>query len=233
MNQKGLLTSTSFLLGLVILLGSACSPRLLFTEQNREHLDAQGLDIERVQFYTDKEIVMRRKMESKETKVSNGEIRQIDGERTQEIRIPRGTPGIVDQVEAEKIWLAFEDCKGCELRFYKNSFDTYQVDADDWIEKRGQIKYNGKTFYMIPPHNDALLMVKKREIYKPNKNSRVAKGVRIDGKKKKRKKVRRKDIRKIEEDENYDNDQPNWDDDVDWDGGSNEDDDPESDASDQ
>ena len=237
MNQKGLPTASFFLLCLLLLLGSSCSPRLLFTEQTREHLDAQNIDIERVQFYTDKELVLRRKLESNETKVSKGEITQIDGERTQEIRIPRGTPGIVDQVAEGKIWLIFEDCKGCAMRFYKNPFDTYQVDADDWFERKGQIDYDGKTFYLIHPNNDALLMVKKRQIYKDNKNSRVAKGLRVDGKNnKKRKKLKRKDIKELEEDERYEdenNDSPNWDDDVDWDGGSSDDDDSDSDGSEQ
>ena len=229
MNQKGIFTSTILFLGMAILLGTACSPRLLFTEQNRSHLENQKLDIERVQFYTDKDIVMRRKMESSETKVSNGEIRQIDGDRTQEIRIPRGTPGIVDRVDVGKIWLVFEDRDSCAIRFYKNSYDTYQVDADKWIEKKGAIRYDRESFYLVPPNNDALLMVKKREIYKPEKRSRVAKGVRIDGKGKKKKKVRRKDIKRIEEDEEFDS-QPDWDDNTDWDGGQTE---PKSDASDQ
>lgn len=160
---------------------------------------------------------MRRQVESTETSVTNGEIKQIDGERTQEIRIPRGTPGVVEQTSDEKLWIAFEDCKECALRFIKNSYDSYQVDADQWVEGKGQISYDGKTFYMIPPHNDALLMVKKSQLYKPEKRSRTLKGVRIEDrkgrqKKDKKKKIRRKDLRVIDPESPEESDDELWED---------------------
>ncbi len=196
---------------------TSCGPSQVFTENSRAILEKQGIEVINIQFYADKEIIMRRQVESTETSVSNGEIKQIDGERTQEIRIPRGTPGVVEQTADGKLWVAFEDCEGCALRFIKNSYDSYQVDADKWLEGKGQIDYDGKQFYMIPPHNDALLMVKKSELYKPEKRSRTVKGVRIENskgkdKKRKKKKIRRKDLRVIEPDSPEETDDDLWND---------------------
>lgn len=167
-------------LTLAVLLGFSCKSKQIFLEQNRVHLEEQGIEITRVQFYVDKDLVLRRELDSHETHVTNGEIKQIDGQRTEEIRIMRGTPGVIEQVDAGKLWITFETREGCALRFLKNVNDAYQVDADKWYERRGEVKYDGKTFYMLPPHNDAMLMVRKNELYKPDKDSRRAKGVRID-----------------------------------------------------
>lgn len=196
---------------------TSCGPSQVFTEGSRDILETQGIAIENIQFYADKEIIMRRQVESTETKVNNGEIKQIDGKRTQEIRIPRGTPGVVEQTSDGKLWVAFEDCKECALRFIKNSYDSYQVDADKWLEGNGQINYHGKVFYMIPPHNDALLMVKKSQLYKPEKRSRTLKGVRIEDrkgrqKKDKKKKIRRKDLRVIDPEAPEESDDELWED---------------------
>ncbi len=193
---------------------TSCGPSQVFTEGSRAVLESQGIDVADIQFYADKGISMRRQVESSETSVRNGEIKQIDGERTQEILIPRGTPGIVKKVAQEKLWVSFEGCEGCELRFKKNSYDSYQIDADKWLEGRGQIEYDGKRFYLVPPYNDALLMVKKNELYKPERRSRVVKGVRIDyeKEKKKKKRIRRKDLRIIDRDLPEESDDELWDD---------------------
>ena len=191
---------------LLMLVGSlvltSCKPKLIFTEQNRQQLKDQKISIDNVQFYNDKDIVMRREIERSLTQVDKGEIKQIDGENIQEIRIPRSTPGIVTNSTDTKIWVAFEDCDSCSIRFYKNPYDSYQVDADIWYSDRGQISYDRKNFYLITPHNDAILLVKKSQIYKPEKRSRSAKGMKIQ--EKQQKKVTRKDIRRVDKEEEDD-----------------------------
>ena len=196
---------------------TSCGPSEVFTENSRLVLEQQGLSVNDIQFYADKEMIMRREIQKTETSVTRGEIKFVKGERVQEIRIPRGTPGVVEQTADGKLWVAFEQCKGCTLRFVKNSYDSYQVDADKWIEGKGQISYDEKNFYLIPPHNDALLMVKKKELYKPKKGSRTVKGVTIEEKKgrkekKKKNKVRRKDLKVIDPEAPEESDEELWED---------------------
>lgn len=204
---------------LIFILASGCNPKQLFTEQNRQHLKEQLLDVSEVQFFLDKEIIMRRQSEKHSTAISTtGEITQRDGQTTQEVRFVRGISGIVEKLDDEFIYVRFEPGipeDGKFLRFYKNSYDTYQVDADHWYENEGMVVYGMDTFFMAPPHNDALLMCKKSEIYKPEKKSRTVKGMRIEDRKKKKekrqKRVKRKDYKQV--DPNDDSDEDVWEDD--------------------
>lgn len=203
-----------FLLALAVVM-SSCRPRLEFTEANRTHLATQKIDINRVQFYTDKELILRRDIPNSVTEVARGEITERNGRKTVEIRIPRGTPGVVEAIDEGIIVVAFEeDCPECLLRFYRNRYDCYQVDADNWIEKQGQISYDGFTFYLTPPYNDAILMVKKKELNRDRTNSHIVKGKRLNSRRKKRRRSRRTYEDSDEFDEYKGN--PNWDGEDEW-----------------
>ena len=204
------------LLAFIAAVLTSCGPSEVFTENSRIILEGQGIDIEEIQFYADKEIIMQREISKTETSIAKGEIIMKEGQRTQEIRIPRGTPGVVEQSADGKLWVAFEDCEECTLRFIKNSYESYQVDADKWLQGKGQINYRKKSFYLIPPHNDALLMVKKSDIYKPEKRSRTLKGVKVEDRKNSKKnrkdRIRRKDLKEVTPDAPEENDEQLWED---------------------
>ncbi len=202
------------------IVGTSCKPRLLFTEANRGHLEQKGIDMSRVQFFTDKELILRRLDPTTDTQVANGEIRQVDQENTDELRIPRGTPGLLEKMDDGMLWINFEDRRGTQLRFKRNKYDHYQIDADKWYDRRGEVTYDGKIYYLTPPHNDALLQVKKRELQRELKNSRIVRGNRIN--KRKRKNFRRTNDNQGDDFENYQGD-PKWDDDDQWEEGGDDD----------
>lgn len=214
--MKPTITNTRLvcILGLLGLILTSCGPSHLFTEDSRNILVTQGIEIENIQFYCDKDIIMRRKSDKTQTEITNGEIKQIDGKLTEEVRIPRGTPGIIDSIAELKLYISFEDCRDCILLFSKNSFDAYQVDAESWIEVSGKVMYGGKVFYLTPPNHDAMLLVKKSEIYKPEKRGRTAKGLRVEEQKKpkkKKKKIRRRDIKRVDPNTPEENEEDLWD----------------------
>jgi hypothetical protein len=164
---------------------SSCAPRLIFKEDARARLTEQNVDLAKVQFYTDKEIILRRKVDSSEFSVDDGVIIEVDGRRTQEIKIPRYTPCIFEQYDNGRLYIRFDRGEDKLLRFKRNSYDSFQIDADAWIKRRGQIEYGGKDFYIEPGGNDALLLVKKTKAYKSFTDSEVTRGLKV--KKRKRK----------------------------------------------
>lgn len=98
-------TILSAALALIALLG--CRPAYLFTDDRlkdlREHL-------KHVQFYISDEILLRREMDAEEKSVTPmyHSIRIEKTRRVSEITIPANTPGIVDRVEGDTIYLQFE-----------------------------------------------------------------------------------------------------------------------------
>ncbi|MEM0998267.1 MAG: hypothetical protein AAGN35_14500 [Bacteroidota bacterium] len=171
---------------------SSCAPRVIFTEGARVRLAEQNVDMSKIQFYNDKEVILRRKVDSSEFTVDSGVIREVDGRRTQEIKIPRYTPCIIEGYDNGKLFLRFERGDEKLLRFKRNAYESFQIDADDWINRQGAIEYGGKDFYIQPGGNDALLLVKKTKAYKSMTESRVTPGIKVKSRRKKGKKKSRR-----------------------------------------
>lgn len=159
---------------------SSCAPRVMFTEGARKKLEEAKVDLSLIQFYNDKEILLQRKMDNNEVVVESGTIREHDGRRIQEVRIPRYTPAIYDGFENGKLVVRFELGDGKTLRFYRNSYDKFQIDADKWVKRNGMITYGNMPFLIKPIGNDALLLVKKTKVYKTVTESETAKGLNVN-----------------------------------------------------
>jgi hypothetical protein len=186
----------------VVIFFSSCAPRVIFTEAARVRLAEQNVDLGKIQFYNDKEMVLRRKVDSSEFTVDSGVIREVDGRRTQEIKIPRYTPCIIEAYDNGILYIRFERGDEKLLRFKRNTYDSFQIDADEWIKRRGAIEYGGKDFYIEPGGNDALLLVKKTKAYKSMTESHVTPGIKVNSRKNKRSKRRQRQIDALKKDPN-------------------------------
>lgn len=162
-------------LGLMLTL-AGCKPKIIFLDTNRTELEEAEVPLKMVQFYNDKEIILRRKASSRDIKESGGRMIEIDGDQIQEIRIRRNTPCIITGIKGNKLVVRFETGEGKTLRFYKNTKGAYQIDADEWISRRGQVEYAGLDFEIQEPSNDVLLLFREKRHFRSNPESRTIKG---------------------------------------------------------
>jgi hypothetical protein len=176
---------TKSFLGLLLIVFAlaACKPKLLFSEEERLKLTEREVPVESIQFYNDKEIILRRKMNSSDLSVSGGVIKTVDGRQVEEIKIPRYTPCIADSFVDGRFFVRFEREDDRQMRFYKNSYNMFQIDAERWIAGKGKVEYAGKVFFIENAGNDALLVVRKSKLYDQSTNRNFAKGVLITDKK--------------------------------------------------
>jgi hypothetical protein len=167
----------ALLLGVTMCCGWGCKPKQVFLEATRLTLIEQEIPLRSLQFYNDKDIILRRKGTSSDVKTSGGKIYEQDGVTIQEIFIKKGTPCIVDGDENGKLLVRFENGEGKTLRFYKNSKNAFQIDSDRWIQKKGLIQYAGLDFIIEQESNDVLLVYKQTHRFKSIVENTVAKGV--------------------------------------------------------
>jgi hypothetical protein len=158
---------------------SGCSSKVFYTQEYRIKVDSAHINPSKLQFYNDKEFLIRRKTVTKEVKSEEGIVTSTEGLRVQDIRVRRGTPCRVDSVSGNYYYMSFEIGEGNTVRFYKNSFDYYQIGADKWVRGRGSVKYGGKECEIERIGNDCLLMVKNYQTFKDKKERRVARGVEV------------------------------------------------------
>ncbi len=171
---------TILLVIIVSLLVSSCSNLIFFTQDIRNNLDENQLEVEKVQFYNSKKIILKRSLSKEETQIAKGIIRLEDGNYFEEIIIPKKTKGVVVRNGSEFIKIAFETGDNRNLRFVLNDDNYYQISADSWKNNYGCISYDTTTYYVIPGSSSTLLMVNKEYISNIEKNRRVLKGRSVD-----------------------------------------------------
>jgi hypothetical protein len=164
----------------VVLLCASCASKVYFTQDAREKLEKAGVDVTELQFYNDKELLLRRKTNSRELTTEEGVVTKLEGLRVQDLRIRRGTPCRIDSAGPNSYFVRFELGEGQVIRFYKNQYDHYQIYADRWVAGRGSIKYGEKDYMIERIGNDCLLMVKNSQRFRAITQRKVAKGVLVD-----------------------------------------------------
>jgi len=158
------------------LLISSCNNLIYFTEDIRNNLNENQLEVEKVQFYNSEKIILKRSLSKEETQIAKGTILLEDGHYFEEIIIPKRTKGIVVKKGSEYLKIAFETGDNRNLRFVINDDKYYQISADSWKNDYGCISYDTTTYFVIPGSSSTLLMVNKEYISNFEKNRRTLKG---------------------------------------------------------
>lgn len=171
--MKNLVVLVLITLSLVI---SSCSNLIYFTEDVRDNLDYNKLNVEKVQFYNSDKIVLKRNLSKEETQIAKGTIRFENGEYYEEVIIPKKTKGVAIRKGTEFLRVAFETGDNRSLRFDLNEDSKYQISADNWNDNYGCIVYDTTTYFIIPSSSSTVLMVNKEFVSNYEKQRRVLKG---------------------------------------------------------
>ncbi len=171
--KKNLVIAFFVLISLVI---SSCSNLIYFTQEIRNDLKYNDLDVEKVQFYNSEKIVLLRNLSKEETQIAKGTIRLENGEYFEEVIIPKKTKGVAVRKGTEFLNIAFETGEKRNLRFDINEDTKYQISADSWKENYGCVVYDTSTYFIVPASSSTLLMVNKEYISNFERKRRVLKG---------------------------------------------------------
>lgn len=165
------------LLGLtVLLIVSSCNSTIYFTQDMRNNLNENNLNVKNVQFYTSRKLVLKRNLTYDETKIARGEIKFENGQYVEEIIIPKNTPGVAEDFSSQRIDVSFEQGYNRDLKFIINEESLYQITALSWEDNYGKVKYDTLVYYIEPGGDKTVLKVKKDNIYNFQKKKRVVKG---------------------------------------------------------
>ena len=178
----------------IVILTSSC--KVTFTEPVRTQIEANNLDLKKVQYYNSKAIILKRVIATNEQKVTSGQVRMENGVMIEEIQIKKNTPGVIDEIEPGKIRIRFEQGEGRTLLFEPNIYGQYELKADKWDSKsvgtqtnsgyaeffqtyQGEVMYEGKKYYFNTAVAKPTLKIKKKGSSKISKNTRKASGIKV------------------------------------------------------
>ena len=173
----------SAVLVLALFLTSCAGSKSYFTSDVRIRMEKNHISTEKLQFYIDRSMELRRVVASRDAKVTDGRIRLINGKYVNIIKLKRGTPGVCTGFYANAVNVAFESGDGQYLTFGVPAYgsgNVYQVQAQDWINGTGKVMYEGNAYYIQPKGVEAKLLIDKSIVDKFQVKSRTMKGRKVD-----------------------------------------------------
>lgn len=157
-----------------------------FTRQLKDRLDRDNVDLRLVQFYIDQKVVMTRNLGDEKVEVSSGVIKFNNGQYINEVIVPSFTPGVCESVSNDKLMISFEKGNN-DLAFGLGngySANEYILYGNDWRNGSALVSFDNNKFRArcatCPDLSMVRLVVKKSEMDKIERKSRVLQGRTVD-----------------------------------------------------
>ena len=123
----------------VSIAGLSCrSSKTYFTPQIRTKVENAGINLNKIQFYVDRDMELKREITKEEASVTKGKVKIIDGKYINIIDLEKYTPGICSATFPDKILVSFETGENKALTFGKtrdaSATDPYKILAFEWYD---------------------------------------------------------------------------------------------------
>ncbi|HMK04983.1 MAG TPA: hypothetical protein VK489_12355 [Ferruginibacter sp.] len=175
---------------------SSCSTlqRSYFTVDTRKRVEERAIPVEKLQFYVDKDVELKRELSARDAKVTSGKVVFENGKYVNLVLLKAGTQGVCTQALNNTLEISFESGDNKNIRFgvpeKAASGAIYSLFADQWmssyntynpsVAQVGKIVYDGDVYYMRFNGERPKLMIQKTAQDKYQVNKRVMSGRKVD-----------------------------------------------------
>jgi len=141
----------------------SCSPTYSYFTDDlyQEHRWSQE-DIQRIQFYLSKDIVLSRRIAEDQSNIKEGKINVQNNRREELVVVKSGTPGVLVIMPNEnRFGISFENDDKAYLMFGPNpNLDNhYCLLAQEWQGDSGEVHYKDDLYHVNAESADACLMI--------------------------------------------------------------------------
>lgn len=169
--------NAGFILLSLLLILSGCKSKAVFTSSLKTEIETKGLSVQKVQYYVDRDITIRKEVSADKAKVTDGQVNLLNGKYVQLITLRKNIPGVCLKDSAGVLSIAFE---GGERSFFqfKPSDQTgiYHLLLHDTI---GNILYNDNLYMVEGDGQNAKLTIRKKVVDQLQVKKRKMKGVKL------------------------------------------------------
>lgn len=166
---------------LVLLSSCAGTRKVAFTQEVRNKLEAQNIDLSKLQYYVDGDVVLAREVSSENAKVEKGEVVLHNGKYYETITLKPNTPGVCTAVYPNRLNISFDENGNSFLPFVQAANNTYQIINNDIYNTNASLVwYNGIQYVLNYFGNPPTLLVKKSTIRKTNTESKIMPGRKLN-----------------------------------------------------
>jgi hypothetical protein len=153
-----------------------------FTRDLKAKLEKENIDLKEVQFYVDQKLILSRNLGDQKVEVKSGVVKLENGKYINDVIIPPFTPGICDATENDRLKISFEKGNN-DLAFGPGSgytFNDYVLYGTEWKDGTAAVTYDSNKFRArcgtCSDVASATLVIRKKELDKMERKSRVLKG---------------------------------------------------------
>jgi hypothetical protein len=171
-------------LALTASLSVRCSPQLQpFTANTLQEVNNSEENLKKIQFYLSEDVVIYRDVTRQNGDIIAGKIKIVQGREVEEVRIPKGTPGVfLFRVKDKNFAISFDE--GNDKRYLTfgpnpKRGGTYVLLATDWKDRQGKVHYDDKVYWAAGESAFASLLVDLDKVRKTETQSRVAGGRKV------------------------------------------------------
>ena len=177
-------SSVKFLLGIILIISiTSCNRKSNFTSETRKKFENWSLNLQKLQFYIDNDIVLSREISKDTAKIFYGTAIFQDGKYYQNIKLKANTKGVCTAIYPDRLHVSFEKSDSKYLVFAApNSFsgdNAYQLINEDQNIKKGFINYDDNQYKLFVDKNWPKLMISKKMENKERYDGRTMKGRRV------------------------------------------------------
>jgi len=161
---------------------SSCNSLTPFTQDIYTDLDASEEEIKSVQFYLSQDIVLYKTLNTDEAKVEDGKIKLRERQKSQEILIAKGTPGVVVFFPKENRFAVSFDSDADKFLVFgpnKRLDDRYTLLGKEWDDGYGEVTYGGEVYTTSTRNAVASLLVNVNKMNKYTVKRKQAGGRKI------------------------------------------------------
>lgn len=179
---------------LVALSSCSTTKSSYFTVDARRRVEERAIPVEKLQFYVDKDVELKRELVARDAKVTSGKVVYENGKYVNIIQLKAGTKGVCTMALNNTLDISFENGDNKNLRFgvpeKAGSGAVYSLFADQWMNSYstynpsvvqvGKIVYDGEIYQMRFSGDRPKLMIQKTAKDKYQVNTRVMSGRKVD-----------------------------------------------------
>ena len=156
-----------------------------FTQDLKETIERNNIDLSKVQFYLDEKLVLTRELGVEKAEVNQGIVRLENGKYIHEVIIPAFTPGVCERTANDGVYISFEK-ENNNLKFGRGSnlsSNYFTLYGRNWRNGTSEVTFDGQVFRVscasCSHAGTAKLVIKKSQFDKWNKTTKVVAGRRV------------------------------------------------------
>ncbi len=170
---------------IVVVAVASCNKKIYFTSDVRNKIESKNIDLKKLQYFVDNDVLFSREVSSDTARISAGNIVFQNGKYYHTVSLRGNTKGVCTAVYPDRLTLSFESGNNKNIVFTipksLGSYDVYQmVDADIYGNATGTIFYDGQVYNLVVKNGYLpRLMIRKRLVEREGGSDRTMKGLKV------------------------------------------------------